>query len=170
MTAEQRITAVFVVGDHCAGALTGVVTAVAVRALIGPDWDMALAMLAGTAVGMAAHLAIQFGYAAWLGQPWATPIHRMQNGAFLLFTFFMISDPRTTPDSRAGRALFAVLVAAGAAVIQFVLYRTNGLLWSLALFSITTPLIDRLLPGPRYAWPGHVPEGPSKGGRSPRKR
>ena len=113
-----------------------------------------------------AFLAIHFAYAAYLGQPWATPLHRVQNGAFLLFTFFMISDPRTTPDSRAGRVLFAVLVAAGAAFVQFLLYRTNGLLWSLALFSITTPLIDRLLPGPRYTWPGSLQPGSSKGGRS----
>jgi Na+-translocating ferredoxin:NAD+ oxidoreductase RnfD subunit len=115
---------------------------------------------------LASYVAIQFGYAAWLGQPWATPLHRMENGALLLFAFFMISDPRTTPDSRAGRVLFAVLVAAGAAFVQFVLYRTNGLLWSLALFSLTTPLIDRLLPGPRYAWPGSPQPGSSRGGHS----
>ena len=45
----------------------------------------------------------------------------------------MISDPKTTPDSRAGRLLFAALVAAGAWYVQFRLFRTNGLLWSLAL-------------------------------------
>jgi hypothetical protein len=70
-----------------------------------------------------------------------------------LFSFFMISDPRTTPDSRAGRLVFAALVAAGAAFVPFVLYRTNGLLWSLALLSPLVPLIDRLLPGRRHAWP-----------------
>ena len=89
---------------------------------------------------------------AWLGQPWANPLHGLRNGAFLLFSFFMISDPRTTPDSRPGRILFAFLVAAGAAFVQFVLYRTNGLLWSLALFSLAVPVIDRLLPGSRFQW------------------
>jgi enediyne biosynthesis protein E5 len=64
----------------------------------------------------------------------------------------MISDPRTTPDSRAGRILFAFLVAAGAWVVQFRLFRTNGLLWSLAVWSLAVPLIDRLLPGRRYVW------------------
>ena len=38
---------------------------------------------------------------------------QLQSGALLLFTFFMISDPKTTPDSRVGRILFGVLVAAG---------------------------------------------------------
>jgi Na+-transporting NADH:ubiquinone oxidoreductase subunit NqrB len=116
---------------------------------------------------LAAHAAILFGYAAWLGQPAAIPLHRMQSGAMLLYAFFMISDPRTTPDSRAGRVLFAALVALGAAFVQFVLYRTNGLLWSLAVCSALTPLIDRLLPGPRYAWRHtHSRPEPSTGGES----
>jgi Na+-transporting NADH:ubiquinone oxidoreductase subunit NqrB len=98
------------------------------------------------------YVAIIFGRALWLGQPMSNPLYMLQSGSLLLFTFFMISDPKTTPDSRAGRLLFAFLVAAGAAYVPFVLYRTNGLLWSLALFSMITPLIDRLLPGPRYEW------------------
>jgi hypothetical protein len=93
----------------------------------------------------------------WLGDPLVVPLHRLQNGALVLFAFFMISDPRTTPDSRAGRLLFAFLVAAGAWVVQFRLFRTNGLLWSLAAWSLAVPLIDRLLPGRRYVWrPGSV--------------
>jgi len=101
---------------------------------------------------MVSYAALLFGRAYWLGDPWAIPFKQMQSGALLLFTFFMISDPKTTPDSRAGRILFALLVAGGAAYMQFGLYRTNGLLWSLALCSLLTPLIDYLLPGSRYHW------------------
>jgi Na+-transporting NADH:ubiquinone oxidoreductase subunit NqrB len=96
--------------------------------------------------------AVLLGRATWLGQSSAIPLHQIQNGAFLIFSFFMISDPRTTPDSRAGRIVFAVLVAAGAGFVQFVLYRTNGLLWSLAAMSLLVPVLDRLLPGVRHAW------------------
>jgi Na+-translocating ferredoxin:NAD+ oxidoreductase RnfD subunit len=88
----------------------------------------------------------------WLGDPLEIPLHRLQNGALVLFSFFMISDPRTTPDSRAGRVLFAALVALGAYGLQFKLFWTNALLWSLCACSILVPLIDRLLPGPRYQW------------------
>jgi len=108
---------------------------------------------------LAFYVGILFARAAWLGQPWANPIHQLQSGGLLLFSFFMISDPRTTPDSRAGRLLFAALVAMGAAFVPFVLYRTNGLLWSLAACSLLVPLIDRILPGTRYVWPsGHAPK------------
>jgi Na+-transporting NADH:ubiquinone oxidoreductase subunit NqrB len=94
------------------------------------------------------------GRSLWLGEPMAIPLHRLQNGALLIFAFFMISDPRTTPDSRAGRVLFATLVALGGAYVQFRLFRTNGLLWSLAALSPLVPILDRILPGPRYQWGG----------------
>jgi len=101
---------------------------------------------------IAFYMALVFGRSIWLGEPLTIPLHRLENGALLLFTFFMISDPRTTPSSRAGRILFAMLVACGAWYVQFRLFRTNGLLWSLAIVSITVPLIDWLLPGTRYEW------------------
>ena len=87
-----------------------------------------------------------------LGDPLQIPLHRLENGALLIFAFFMISDPRTTPSSRLGRVIFAALVSIGAWYIQFKLFRTNGLLWSLALFSPTVPLIDAILRGPRFEW------------------
>ena len=98
------------------------------------------------------YLALMFGRSLWLGEPMAIPLHRLQSGALLLFAFFMISDPKTTPDSRAGRIVFAALVAYGAWYVQFRLFRTNGLLWSLAGLSLAVPLIDWLLPGRRYSW------------------
>ncbi|MCP3978018.1 MAG: hypothetical protein GY716_01630 [bacterium] len=101
---------------------------------------------------LVAYLAVVFGRAVWLGDPLAIPLHQIQNGAFLIFAFFMISDPKTTPDTRAGRVLFALLVALGAGFVHFVLFRTNGLLWSLALCSTAVPLIDRLFPGRRFQW------------------
>jgi enediyne biosynthesis protein E5 len=109
------------------------------------------------------YASILFGRAFWLGDPWAIPMKQLQSGALVLFAFYMISDPKTTPDSRAGRILFAALVAAGAAYVQFGLYRTNGLLWSLALCSIATPIIDRLLPAVRYQWNNRTPSKQAKG-------
>src|SRR5437762_325259 len=101
---------------------------------------------------LACYAGLLVGRSLWLGEPLAIPMHRLENGALVLFSFFMISDPKTTPDSRLGRILFAALVAFGAYTVQFWLFRTNGLLWSLAVCSLLVPLIDRLSPGPRYEW------------------
>ncbi len=112
-----------------------------------------------------------FGRSLSLGEPLTIPLHRVQSGALLLFTFFMISDPKTTPDSRTGRVVFAGLVALGAWYVQFRLFRTNGLLWSLAACSTLVPLIDRLAPGTRYiwaaqrAWSAHVARNANRASR-----
>jgi Na+-translocating ferredoxin:NAD+ oxidoreductase RnfD subunit len=101
---------------------------------------------------LGSYAALLLARAWWLGDPIAIPLHRLQNGAVLLFAFFMISDPKTTPDSRAGRIVFAVAVSLGAYYVHNVLFRTNGLLWSLAACSLAVPLLDRFLPGTRYQW------------------
>ncbi len=110
-----------------------------------------------TLTWLAVYLGLVFGRSLWLGEPLTIPLHRLQSGSLLLFAFFMISDPKTTPDSRWGRILFAALVAYGAWWVQFRIFRTNGPLWSLALCSFMTPLIDKLLPGPRYSWRSPLP-------------
>lgn len=101
---------------------------------------------------LVAYAAILFGRSLWLGEPLTIPVHRLQSGLLLQFAFNMISDPRTTPDSRAGRLLFGTLVALGAGFLQFVLFRTNGPVWSLAACSLLVPLLDRWLPGRRHQW------------------
>ena len=102
---------------------------------------------------IAAYAGLITARSLYLGEPLTIPLHRLESGAFLLFSFFMISDPKTTPDSRAGRVLFALLVALGAAYVHFRLFRPNGFLWALVLASPLVPLIDRLLPAARYEWP-----------------
>ena len=99
---------------------------------------------------LASYAAVLFGRSLWLGEPMTIPLHRMQSGALLLFAFFMISDPKSTPDSRAGRILFGLLVALGAGFVQFKLFRNHGILWSLAVCSLVVPLIDWWLPARRY--------------------
>jgi Na+-transporting NADH:ubiquinone oxidoreductase subunit NqrB len=108
---------------------------------------------------LGSYMALLVARASWLGDPLTIPLHAVESGAFLIFAFFMISDPRTTPDSRAGRIVFACLVAAGALFIRFGLYHTNGLIWSLVACAPLVPAIDRFLPGRRYEWGVESPTG-----------
>ena len=96
--------------------------------------------------------------AQWLGDPLTIPFHHIESGTLLIFSFFMITDPKTTPDSRRGRLLFTFLVALTALYVQFVLYRPHGPLWGLLVCSPLVPVIDRYLAGSRYDW-----SRPSKG-------
>lgn len=103
--------------------------------------------------------------ALWLGDPLAIPLHQIESVTLLIFSFFMISDPKTTPDSRAGRIVFALLVAMIALYVQFGLFKPNGPLWGLILCSPLVPVIDRLLPGLQFKWSspttGHAPVFPA---------
>ena len=95
----------------------------------------------------------------YLGAPWASLQHQLSAGGLILFTFFMISDPKTTPDHRVGRILYAAAVATLGFVFLHGLWWQNALLWALCLISPLTPLIDRVLPAERFQWPaGGAPE------------
>ena len=98
------------------------------------------------------YAALMFGRSYYLGEPMTIPMRRLESGGLLLFTFFMISDPRTTPDHPIARVLFGALVAFVAWYVQFRLFRTNGVIWSLALCAPLVPVLDRVLPGRRFAW------------------
>ena len=89
---------------------------------------------------------------AYLGQRWAVLEHQLMNGALLLFAFFMISDPMTSPNHPRARALHAAVVAAIAFTWQFGFYAHNGMLWALFLAAPMVPMWDALWAAPKYQW------------------
>lgn len=125
--------------------------------------DVALAFLVSW-------VSLLFVRALYLGDPLAIPLHQLQSGSLLLFAFFMISDPKTTPDRQACRLVFGALVAASAFYLQFVSYRPSGGL-VLALFALAplVPVLDLLWPASRYEWPGR-PKGAAHAPASPEGR
>jgi Na+-translocating ferredoxin:NAD+ oxidoreductase RnfD subunit len=104
------------------------------------------------------HVGLLIARALWLGDPLTIPLHQLESGTLLIFSFFMITDPKTTPDSRTGRLVFTLLVTLTALYVQFVLFHPHGPLWGLLVCSPLVPLIDRCFPGSRYDW-----SMPSKG-------
>lgn len=105
------------------------------------------------------------GRAIWLDDPLSIPLHQLQNGALLIFAFFMISDPKTTPNAATGRAAFGMLVAVIAYTIQFVFYEPNGPILALIMSAPLVPLIDTIFRGQTYRWdhPGNDMARPIKG-------
>ncbi len=96
--------------------------------------------------------AILFARAAWLGDPMVIPLHQLSSGALLIFAFFMITDPRSTPDSRAGRILFAMAIAGLTAWFIIGPNVRGAPLMALAALAWLTPVIDRLMPARRFQW------------------
>ena len=101
---------------------------------------------------LGSHAALLFARAWWLGDPLAIPIHQLQSGSLLIFSFFMISDPRTTPDSRLGRFIFALSVALLGHYMTFFMQMRPALYVALIALSPLILLIDKILPAQRFAW------------------
>src|ERR1700761_5381697 len=101
---------------------------------------------------LASHAALLVARALWLGDPLAIPIHQLQSGSLLIFAFFMITDPRTTPDARIGRFVFAAAVALLAHWLAFRWQMRPALYVALIALSPCTLLLDRLFPARRFTW------------------
>ena len=113
---------------------------------------------ADTALAFLSCYAALLCWRAWsLGDPLAIPLNQLQSGALLLFSFFMITDPRSTPNRRLGRIMFAASVALVAHWLQFHWQLRPALFYALAALSPLTPVIDWLLPAARSAWQRQSP-------------
>lgn len=112
-------------------------------------WDVSLTFLASWAALLAGRL-------VWLGYAWdpgaAMWLQQVGNGAVLLFAFFMISDPMTTPQRRGARLAYAVAVAVAAFTWQYLWFRPHGLIVTLFCASLAVPFINRCWPQARFAW------------------
>ncbi len=105
---------------------------------------------------LGAYAILLFGRAFWLGDPIAIPLLRLENGALILFAFFMISDPKTTPDGVIARSVFTTSTAILAYVMTFHFYLADGLFYALAMMSVLRPALEWLDPAPKYQWGDQV--------------
>jgi Na+-transporting NADH:ubiquinone oxidoreductase subunit NqrB len=108
-------------------------------------WDASWVFL-GCFLGMVALRVLILGQNPWVF------VHQLGNGALLLFTFFMISDPMTIPNHRRARLLYAAIVATCAIFWQYGLYKPNALVWALFLCTPLVPLLDRWWPAEKFQW------------------
>ena len=120
-------------------------------------WDVSLSFL-GTWAALLAARAIWLDYSLPVG--WGMWTQQIANGATLLFAFFMISDPMTTPQRRGARVAYAISVAAVAFVWQFVFYKPHGLIVVLFAASALVPLINWAFPAKRFEWHQSTPLPP----------
>ncbi len=89
---------------------------------------------------------------SYLGQNPKVILHTLSSGSIVLFTFFMISDPRTTPNHRLARIGYGFLVALLFFILRYHFYLTNSLFYALFFLSPLVPLLDRLLPAKTFSW------------------
>lgn len=107
--------------------------------------DISIAFI-GTYVGLLGLRTIHYGY------EWEVFLHQISNGSLILFTFFMITDPRTAPNHKIARILHGVAVALFAHIWQFVYFKPAGIVWALFYLAPIVPLWDKILKDKHFQW------------------
>lgn len=78
--------------------------------------------------------------------------HKMMNGSVLLFAFFMITDPRTTPFKVKGRIIWAALIGVLSFALTSVFYLHTAPIWALFIATPFTLMMNHIFGGKAFNW------------------
>ncbi|MEA5563925.1 RnfABCDGE type electron transport complex subunit D [Anabaena sp. UHCC 0399] len=88
----------------------------------------------------------------WLGWTWDVYLHRLMSGSLLLFALFMVTDPRSIPNARMGRVLWAVGIAIVTFLLRNYFFIPTAVFWALFMFAPLSILFDVICTAPRFSW------------------
>ena len=88
----------------------------------------------------------------WLGWTWDVYFHRLTSGSLLLFALFMITDPRSIPNARVSRLIWAFAIAVLTFILRNYFFLPTAMFWALFALSPLTMLLDYLWTAPRFSW------------------
>jgi hypothetical protein len=91
-----------------------------------------------------------------LGWPMDYFMHSVSTGSLLLFTFFMISDPRTSPNHPVARIFWAVLIAAVAFYLAAFKWKYNTIIWVLVAAAPLVPVLDAIFKSTTFEWKNYL--------------
>ncbi|MBE9129133.1 MULTISPECIES: RnfABCDGE type electron transport complex subunit D [unclassified Coleofasciculus] len=88
----------------------------------------------------------------WLGWTWDVFSHRLMSGSLLLFALFMLTDPRSIPNARSSRLLWAGCIAIFTFILRNQFFITTAVFWALFALAPLTVLLDFIWSSPRFSW------------------
>lgn len=93
-------------------------------------------------------------YKSWPVDYW---LHQFSSGSILLFTFFMITDPMTTPNAKKARILWAVLIGISSFILTEWFYVFTAPLWALFFSAPLTAFFNRTFKAAHFSWASKRP-------------
>lgn len=92
---------------------------------------------------------------SWLGhlvnpEKFAPPLFQILSGGLLLGAFFMATDPVTCPFTKAGKWIGGILLGFLVVLIRGLSGYVEAVMFSILLFNVFSPLIDRVVLDIRY--------------------
>ncbi|NEO30799.1 MAG: Na+-transporting NADH:ubiquinone oxidoreductase, subunit NqrB [Symploca sp. SIO3C6] len=88
----------------------------------------------------------------WLGWTWDVFCHRLMSGSLLLFALFMLTDPRSIPNARKGRLIWAGFIAVLTFILRNQFFVTTAVFWALFALAPLTLILDFIWLSPRFSW------------------
>lgn len=79
-------------------------------------------------------------------------IHQLASGTLVLFTFFMITDPMTTPNHRGARILWVSAIAIVSFLLSNFMHIYAAPIWVLFFAAPFTPILDYLWQSEKFEW------------------
>jgi Na+-transporting NADH:ubiquinone oxidoreductase subunit NqrB len=131
----------------------------------GEDWWYAL-VFAGTgaivlkkvgrwdtsAVFLASYAGLEAIRNVWLGWTWDVLWHKLSSGSLLLFALFMLTDPRSIPNARGSRIIWALAIAFLTFILRNQFFMPTAMFWALFILSPLTLILDKIWLAPRFSW------------------
>jgi Na+-transporting NADH:ubiquinone oxidoreductase subunit NqrB len=105
-----------------------------------------------SAVFFAIYGGLEMARNVWLGWNPEVVLHHLSSGSLLVFTLFMLTDPRSIPNARLGRVVWAAAIAILTFVLQYTLYLPTAMFWALFCCSPLTLWLDEAWTAPRFTW------------------
>jgi enediyne biosynthesis protein E5 len=102
----------------------------------------------------------------YLGWPVDFFVQSISTGSLLLFSFFMITDPKTTPNNAAARIIWSMLVAAAAFYLATFKWLNGAPVYVLVCLQPLVPLLDAIMKGRRFEWKAAPPILPRRQGKT----
>jgi len=88
----------------------------------------------------------------YLGWPLDFFVQSISTGSLLLFSFFMITDPKTTPNHTVARIIWSVAVAAVAFYLVTFKFINTAPVWVLVFMQPLVPLLDKIFKARQFSW------------------
>jgi Na+-transporting NADH:ubiquinone oxidoreductase subunit NqrB len=108
-------------------------------------WDTSVAFLVADASMEAARN-------LWLGWTWDVWAHQLMSGSLLMFALFMVTDPRSIPNAKSARLIWAIGIALLTFILRNYFYLPSAVFYALFIMSPVTILLDHLWVAPQFSW------------------
>ena len=88
----------------------------------------------------------------WLGWTFDVLAHKLMSGSLLLFALFMITDPRSIPNARNSRLIWASSIAILTFIFRNFFFLNTAIFYALFIISPLTILLDLIWSDTRFEW------------------